>query len=306
MPSMSATSNEAPAIAASARRWPPIFGGALATIVWSGSACAHGSDSSSQWWLVPSLLACAAFYAAGVRTLWRVAAPARGVQPWRVGAFASGWLALAAALSDPFDDLGKVSFAMHMVQHEILMLVAAPLLVLGNPLAAFVWALPGALRQAVARPFHSAWGRRWWVWLVAPPVAWSLHALALWSWHTPAWFEAGLNHAAIHDLQHVSFLGSALLFWWALIRRRPDGMAVLYLLTTMLHTGFLGALLTFAPSVWYPTYAGAANPWGRTALGDQQLGGLIMWVPAGAVFIAAGLLCLGRWLRSLDSARPAA
>lgn len=187
-----------------------------------------------------------------------------------------------------------------MTQHEILMLVAAPLLVLGRPLAAFVWSLPSAQRHTVAKPFGSAWWRRWWAWLVAPLTAWSVHAAVLWSWHAPAWFEAGLRHDLIHDLQHASFLFSALLFWWALMRRRPDGIAVLYLLATMLHTGFLGALLTFGPVVWYPGYVDTPNPWGLTALADQQFGGLIMWVPAGAVFMLAGLLLLAQWLRTLE------
>ena len=106
----------------------------------------------------------------------------------------------------------------------------------------------------------------------------------------------------MHNLQHASFLAAALLFWWAIVRRRPDGIAVLYVLTTLLHTGFLGALLTFAPNVWYPAYMSTANPWGLGALEDQQLGGLIMWVPAGAIFIVAGLLLLAQWLRTLEHA----
>lgn len=303
---MTATGSKASAVAVSGRSPLRRIGAALMMVVVSGSAYAHGSDASSQWWLWPSLLVCAAVYAAGVRKLWRDSGPARGIPGWRVAAFGAGWLALAAALTDPLDALAQVSFAVHMAQHEILMLVAAPLLVLGNPLAAFVWALPSAQRHVVVRRFRSAWWQSTWVWLVTPPVAWSVHALALWTWHAPAWFEAGLRHDAVHDLQHASFFVSALLFWWALVRRRPDGIAALYVLTTLLHTGFLGALLTFAPNVWYPTYAGAANPWGLTALDDQQLGGLIMWVPVGAIFIVAGLLFCAQWLRALERARPVA
>ena len=276
----------------------------VAVVVASGSAQAHANGSFSQWWLWPLLLICAVLYAVGVRRVWQVSGGARGIAVWRVCAFSAGGLALAGALTDRLDGLAQVSFAAHMAQHEILMLVAAPLLVLGSPLAAFVWALPPASRQAVARPLHGRWWQSWWLWLVTPLIAWSVHAVALWAWHAPAWFEAGLRHEWVHNLQHASFLFSALLFWWALVRRRPDGIAVLYVLTTLLHTGFLGALLTFAPSVWYPSYADARNPWGIAALDDQQLGGLIMWVPAGAIFIAAGLLLLAQWLRTLERARP--
>lgn len=80
-----------------------------------------------------------------------------------------------------------------------------------------------------------------------------MHALILWSWHAPAWFESALVNDATHDLQHANFLVSALLFWWALVRRRPDGIALLVVLTTLLHTGFPGAQLTFSANVWYPT-----------------------------------------------------
>lgn len=303
---MTATGSTSLAVAVSGQSPKRQLAVAMTALIVSGSAQAHGDPSFSQWWLWPSLLMCAALYAVGVRRLWQVSGSARGIAGWRVFAFGAGWLALAAALTDAVDALAQVAFAAHMAQHEILMLVAAPLLVLGNPLAAFVWALPLAQRHVVVRPFRSAWWQSWWVWLVTPPVAWSVHALALWTWHAPACFEAGLKHDAVHDLQHASFLVSALLFWWALVRRRPDGIAVLYVLTTLLHTGFLGALLTFAPNVWYPTYADAVNPWGLPALDDQQLGGLIMWVPAGAIFIVAGLLLLAQWLRTLEHTRPVA
>ena len=237
-----------------------------------------------------------------MRQLWRASGGRRGIRLGDVLAFSLGWLALVAALSDPLDDLGRVSFAAHMVQHEILMLVAAPLLLLGKPLVALVWLFPPVRRQRIVQPLRGKHWRAAWGWLVTLPVAWSVHALALWVWHAPAWFEAGLHDAAIHDLQHASFFASALLFWWALVRRRPGGIAVLYVLTTLLHTGFLGALLTFAPGVWYPTYLDVDNPWGISALDDQQLGGLIMWVPAGAIFIGAGVLLLGRWLHAIERA----
>ena len=273
---------------------------ALLTLLSAGAAHAHGEAKPVSWWLWPSLLGSAALYGFGVRQLWGASGILRGFRLGDVLSFGVGWLALAAALTEPLDALGQTSFAAHMVQHEILMLVAAPLMVLGKPLVALVWVIPRTRRQRFVQLFR---GQRWraaWGWLVSLPVAWSVHTLVLWAWHSPMWFEAGLHNAAIHELQHASFFASALLFWWGLMRRRAGGVAVLYVLTTLLHTGFLGALLTFAPGVWYPSYANAINPWGLSALADQQLGGLIMWVPAGAIFIGVGVLVLARWLYSLE------
>ncbi|HWR52996.1 MAG TPA: cytochrome c oxidase assembly protein, partial [Bryobacteraceae bacterium] len=125
-------------------------------------------------------------------------------------------------------------------------------------------------------------------------------------WHAPSLFDATVESEFVHTAQHMSFLGSALLFWWALIRGRGGalgyGAAVLYVFTTAVHTAVLGALLTFAPTPFYPAYAaGSTQQWGLTPLEDQQLAGLIMWVPAGVVYIVAGLWLLAGWLRESEA-----
>jgi cytochrome c oxidase assembly factor CtaG len=136
-----------------------------------------------------------------------------------------------------------------------------------------------------------------------PAVAWSVHAVALWVWHAPPLFQRTLDSHLAHTLQHASFLGSALLFWWALAHSRRRGMglggAVLYTFTTAAHTGALGALLTFAPTLWYPVY-GDTTAWGLTPLEDQQLAGLIMWIPAGIVYVLAALMLSAQWLRDSE------
>jgi putative membrane protein len=184
------------------------------------------------------------------------------------------------------------------------MLVAAPLVVLGRPVVAFLWALPLAWAREVG-----GWGKTRWfhaVWRVVsnPLAAWAVHALALWVWHAPALFEATLRSDLVHTAQHVCFLGSALLFWWALVHGPRGwmgyGAAVLYLFTTSVHSGVLGALITFAGAVIYPAYVPGARAWGVEPLEDQQLGGLIMWVPAGLVYIAAGLALCAGWLRESE------
>lgn len=255
---------------------------------------------NSELWLLALLLLSACAYAWGVAALWRSSGFARGLPRWRTALFCAGWLVLVVGLVSPLDALGEELFSMHMLQHELLMLVAAPLLVLGKPLAVFAWGLPLRVRQAIAGSLRAGWWRTTWRWLTAPLSAWSLHAIVLWAWHVPVLFQASLESDAIHNAQHASFLGSAVLFWWALLRRRPDGTSVLYVFTTLLHTGFLGALLTFSPTVLYPIYIESAGRWGLTALADQQLGGLIMWVPAGAILLLSGLVLLAQWLRAIE------
>ena len=254
------------------------------------------------------LLIAAVGYAAGIARL-RPHVHARRELGGRAAAFAAGWLALAAALLSPLDAAAGRSFAAHMVQHEILMLVAAPLLVLGRGLPTLLWSLPHDARVAVGRvtknrAFHAFWQR-----LTAPITAWLLHGAALWVWHAPPFFNAALGDGALHHWQHATFFVTALIFWHALLRhgaQNSRGAAIFYLFTTTVHTGVLGALITFARAPLYaPFDYGLLQPGGLTPLEDQQLGGLIMWVPGALVYVGAALTLLARWLRD-SSAEPGA
>jgi putative membrane protein len=250
-----------------------------------------------DWPFEPLVLAVlgitAALYFAGTRRMTR---PSR----MESAAFVGGWLALAIALASPLHPLGEALFAAHMTQHELLMLVAAPLLVMGHPLVRLLWAMPAGLRPRV-----NAWRRNaafgaFWAWLTMPAIAWLLHGLTLWVWHLPVLYQATLESDAVHALQHSCFLFSALLFWWTLMQGRHGrlgyGSAVANVFTTAVHSSALGALLTFSRQLWYPIYAGRTAAWGLTPIEDQQLGGLIMWVPAGAVFIVLGVALFVAWL----------
>jgi putative membrane protein len=280
-------------------------------------ALAHepSSSGSASWpwafepWIVALLGLSVAMYGVGVRRLWRRAGAGRGITVRQAICFAAGWMVLAAALTSPLDALGAALFSMHMVQHELLMVVAAPLFVLSRPLEAWTWALPSGWRRPLAsigrlRPLAALWTA-----LTEPLGAWMLHAVVLWAWHIPWLFAAALAYETVHALQHGSFLAAALAFWWSVLGRgvrRPDAAGVASLFTTMLHTGALGALLTFAPHPWYAHYAGTAAAFGLTALEDQQLGGLVMWVPGGLAYMVAGLVIVAAWLapeRSTDPAR---
>jgi putative membrane protein len=279
------------------------------------SFLAHGGephdvdDLLTTWGWEPvtlvGLALSAALYFVGVRRLWRAAGrTGAGIRRWEARCFAAGWFALFVALVSPLHPWGKVLFAAHMTQHEILMLVAAPLLVLGKPLVASLRALPQGwarkLAEACTRP---AW-RRFWGIVTNAFVAWLVHFAVLWAWHIPSWFQATLENDFVHAAQHLSFLLSALLFWWAILQGRNAavnyGLGVLYMLTTAIHSGVLGALITFARTVWYPAYNGKTDSWGLSALEDQQLGGMIMWVPACTVYIIAGLALFAAWIRESE------
>lgn len=246
--------------------------------------------------VVAPLLLTAILYLRGARA-------ARGVTSGQKASFWSGWTVLSLALVSPLHPLGEALFSAHMAQHEILMLLAAPLLVVSRPLVPLLWGLPFGWRRAAGRWSKTRPVQRLWAGLTLPLAAWCIHAAALWIWHAPALFQATITSELAHSAQHLSFLLSALLFWWALLYgpgRVNYGSGVLYIFTTGVHTSILGALLTFATSVWYPAYRATAPLWGMTPLEDQQVGGLIMWIPAGLVYLAAGLILFAAWLRQSD------
>jgi putative membrane protein len=275
-------------------------------------AMAHAPQAAPrpawQWsgepWLLWLLALSAGLYAAGLWRLWRQAGTGRGISRAQAAAYAAGWVSLMAALVSPIDALGNQLFTMHMVQHELLMIVAAPLLVVGRPLAAWTWALAPRHRGWIGQATRARWLAAPWQAITRPLTAWALHALALWLWHVPQLFQAALHSEAIHIVQHTTFLLTALLFWWAVLggdtRSRSKGFALAYLFTTMMHTGALGALLTLAPTPWYPHYLGTTAALGVDALEDQQVGGLVMWIPGGVAYLVAGL-----WLVARLLARPA-
>ena len=244
--------------------------------------------------LVSSLIVVAACYGLGLMRLWRRAGIGKGISRGQALAFAAGWVALVAALVGPLHELSEQLLSAHMVQHELLMVVAAPLFATSSPAVALAWLWP----RTASKTFHVVHA------VTAPAVVWLLHAAALWIWHMPALYQAAVENEQIHALQHTCFFVSACLFWWGIghgrYGRLGGGAAVIYVFTTAMHSGALGALLTFAPSLWYPIYASTTAAFGLTPLEDQQLAGLIMWIPAGVVFTGVGLAFLAGWIRESE------
>jgi len=216
------------------------------------------------------------------------------IRTWEAIAFTLGWLVIASALLGPVDTLSDILFSVHMTQHELLMLVAAPLIAAGRPLIAAMWGVPPRMRDLAiraTRPIVAPWRA-----LTHPVTVLLLHAIVLWSWHIPRAFEWALHNESVHAMQHLMFFITAALFWWSLLHGRFGrvgyGVAVFFVFLTAMHTGLLGVLLTFAHHVWYPTYTHTAPH----ALEDQQLAGLIMWIPAGVLFLLVALALFAAWI----------
>ena len=243
-------------------------------------------------WLLGSLLLTHWLYGRGVSRLWARAGFGRGISILHVAAFAAGELAVVVALLSPLDALGETLLSAHMVQHGLLIAVAPPLLLLGLPGVAFAWALPAQTSRLLTQswPVRTVYRLSW---MLNPVFAAAVHGLAVWIWHVPAIFDAALANSALHTFEHFSFLATALLFWQSLlVARRSVSTAALGIASafaTLLHGGFLGALITFAPHVLFNWYVGRTSSWGLTPIEDQQLAGLIMWVPLGVVYFAASL-----------------
>jgi len=274
-------------------------------VIASESAIVGPGAVWSAWQWTPSIVVplalCATWYAVGVRALWRSAGVGHGVRRGQAACFAAGILSLAIALLSPVDALAETLFSVHMVQHLLLMIVAAPLLALGEPLLPALWALPYRWRLAVGRWWRASPRARGIAWTAGDPLGiWLANLAVLWFWHLPGPYQAALGDERLHAVEHLTFLASSFLFWWVVFqpigrRRLARGGAVVYLALTLMQSGALGAILAFARTGWYSAHAAGAAAWHLTLLEDQQLAGLIMSVPASFVYIGVALALAAQW-----------
>ena len=244
-------------------------------------------------------LGAGAIYAIGLRRSGG-SATRRGGRRWRSACYFAGVAIAAAALAPQVVPRVDMRFAAHMAQHEILMLVVPLLIALARPSGVLLWGLPTPLRRGIARGARAPGIRRVAGYATTPAVAFAIQAGLLWLWHLPGAFDGALRHDSAHALQHASFMGSAALFWWAVLHgrfgRAGYGAAAVFVFATALNTGALGALLAIAPAPRYPTHAARAATHGIDPLADQQLAGLLMWIPASVVLLAATLGLFAAWL----------
>ncbi|MCG6118560.1 MAG: cytochrome c oxidase assembly protein [Aquimonas sp.] len=257
-------------------------------------ALAHAPSDLASYWVTWALLVSLAGYLLGV--LRSTPRPSL----LRLGLLLSAWTSLVIALIGPVEHWAGSSLAGHMTQHMILLAIAPPLALLARPMPQYLNALPGFAKRAIS----STLGRLYRVSALTPISAFIVHGLAIWFWHLPLPFQLVIDHRLLHDAVHVLFFTSGLWFWWSLIApgrlgQGGFGLAIILALLTMMHTGMLGALLTFAPQLLYPEHPAGFG--GFDELSDQQVAGLLMWVPGGMIYAAAALALTGHWLQRIDS-----
>jgi putative membrane protein len=266
--------------------------------------CIETQEALGWWTLDPLALSVigtsTAVYSRGLFVLWRSAGVGAGIRRREASAYYLGQLSLLVALVSPIDRLSDLLFSAHMTQHEILLVIAPPLVVLGRPIVALAWAFGEGRRARTMRALDSPLVSRIWRLLSAPLVILIVHGSVLWLWHIPFLFEAALRSEGVHALQHASFFLTAVVFWWGIVRGRYGrggyGMAAAFVFATAMHTSVLGALLTVASRLWYPLYSARGAPWAVNVLEDQELAGLIMWVPAGVLLSLLSLGLFAAWL----------
>ena len=257
--------------------------------------------------IVGGLLAAAIGWLLLVRRV-SVAHPGHPVPALRTAAFLGGLAAIAVALLSGIERYDTTLFSVHMVQHLLLMLVAAPLLALSAPITQLLRVASPAWRRRVVELLHSGALSA----LAHPVVAWVTFTFVLWISHFSPLFDAALENPLIHDAEHALFLAAGLLFWWPVVaadpapRRLGYPVRALYLLLQMPPSSFLGMLITFANGPLYPHYATLASPYGIDALADQQAAGGIMWLAGDVVFIVAILLVVAAWMRNEERDTSAA
>jgi cytochrome c oxidase assembly factor CtaG len=260
-------------------------------------------------WASSLLLLTALLYLRG----WRRLARLRRIHfpRWRLACFLSGLATLWIAIASPLDAFGGLLLSVHMVQHLLLMAAAPPLLLLGAPAVPLLKGLPRALvREALGPLLASAALRRLGHVLTHPMVGLSAMSLAMWGWHVPRAYELALGSPAWHDVEHFCFLFAGILFWWPVVRpwpsrpSLPSGMRPVYLLAGDLANTALAAVLTFSDRVLYPSYDLAPRLFGLSALEDQALAGVLMWVPGSMIFLVPATVISARLLAPQRLARP--
>jgi len=228
---------------------------------------------------------------------------------WRLASYLGGITALVLALLSPIDALQALLFLMHMIQHLLLMMIAPPLLWLGSPMPISVWGLPHNLRRSLGALLgRDALFRRGLRAATTPFISWLIFVATLWGWHDPAAYDAALRITWLHDLEHLTFFGAALLFWWhataagpRIHGRFPFAARVAYLLLAFFVNFVPSVPLALANQPIYTFYTEVPRLWGISALQDQRIGGVIMWIPGGMMYAGAILILIIRHLGPSDA-----
>ena len=226
------------------------------------------------------------------------------VKGWRLAAYLTGLFFVGLALLSPIDSLGGQLFFMHMIQHLLMIMIAPPLLLVANPMPFILWGLPPAWRKKVGRGLskllHRKSGFRQGVrFATAPGIVWLVWVISVFGWHDPQAYQAAIRLEWLHDVEHLFFFISSMTFWWLVTGAGPHihkqmGIwgRIAFVLIAVPPNMALGAVLAFVGRVVYPYYEAVPRLWGLTAVTDQQIGGVIMWIPGSMMFILAALILI--------------
>lgn len=278
----------------------------LSAIVAHGGQAAAPHDVWRAWngdpVLIAGLLLATLAYARG-----RPPGVLRPRDAWRARAYVAAVVALAVALLSPLDAMAAALASAHMVQHLLLIVVAAPLLALSSPWSRLLRGSPLWLRRMLGRASRRLRSRAA---LLAPlqhpGLAWGMHVAVIWVWHAAVLYDATLDEPLLHAVEHTLFLLTGFAFWRLVVGSRTPakvspGLGIVLLFALTLQSVFLSLLLTFARTPWYRGYATTTLAWSLEPLADQQLAGAIMWVPAGLLYLLPALGLLVTWLRAMEA-----
>lgn len=267
----------------------------------------------SQWswapWLVACIAAAGGWYVAGMLRMGRTQRTAV-LGRWRAASYLAGLALLFVVLMSPLDSVSDDLFSAHMLQHMFLLLVVPPLLVYGRPVITCLWAFHVKGRRAIVQGWKRGGCDAAFRFLMHPLCVWVLLSAALCFWHLPGPYDAALHHEWLHDLEHLSFLAFSLQFWTIVIepygqRRALDfGATIVFVVSAGVVMSMIGAVLTFAPAPLYAAYLHTTQAYGLTPVQDQQLAGIIMWIPSNLVHAAALGTVFFAWFRA-DERRAA-
>lgn len=251
-------------------------------------------------------------YFVGWRRLRRHSTHGKLANGWRLASYEGGLGVIALALMSPIDRLGGQLFFMHMIQHMLVIMFAAPMMLLAEPFPMFLWSLPKNMRAPVARLFEGdSLFRRLLTRATTPLVAWLAFLTIFLGWHDPNAYNAALYHEWVHNVQHVSFILAALLYWWPIVGcaphihpRFPIWGKLIYLIGSIPPNMAVGISIAFATDVIYTYYLSVPRVWSFTALQDQQLSGAIMWIQGSEMYITVALFLMGRHFMTEGKGKP--
>ena len=263
----------------------------------------HANHASVEFaWISAGLILAVLVYLRGWLRLRRL--DFDSVQAWRAGVFMLGLFLIWLAIASPLSALDHEMLTAHMVQHLLLMTFAAPLILLGAPVRTLLYGLPHRLVQIMGRSFQSTGVHQAWSALTHPLMCWLGAASTLVVWHIPVVFVLGLRSQTWHGIEQASFLATGLLFWWPVVQpwkstsKWPESALVLYLFLATLPCDILSGFLVFCDRVVYPVYFSSSQPFGLSALEDQQCAGALMWTCVTLVYLIAGAIVTARLLSS--------